>query len=182
MQNRFDFYKTLIDFGGGTETPLGTKKIQGRSVVGFMLPGSGGNASVWIDTQTRLPVRLESRGTGPDGREQTVVAEDFVLDAPLDESLFSLTAPEGYTDSAVHVSEIDEQLAGKQPGGKVNEAGERVYVSAADRAREMTLRTRSITVLRKILMACMRYPPTTTASGPKISTRSRPTESLLNRW
>lgn len=157
IPSRFDFYKTLMEFRDGTETPLGTKRIQGRDAVGFLLPGTGGNASVWIDTRTRLPIRLEAKATGTDGQEQTITVEHFVLDAPLDESLFSLSIPEGYTEHPVRVSEIDQKLSGNRSTGKVDEAGQRVYVSAAERAREMTLRTRSLTALRNILTACIRY-------------------------
>jgi len=154
---RFDLYQKLIDYGKGTETSLGARRIQGRDAVGFLLPHSGGRCSVWVDTQTRLPIQTEAMVPDHAGREQKVIIEDFVLDAPLAESLFSLSVPTDYTKDSVRVSEIDEILAGKRSGGKVKQAGERVYVSAEQRASEKALEMRSVTALQKIVLACIQY-------------------------
>ncbi|MCX7425253.1 MAG: hypothetical protein NTW96_06465 [Planctomycetia bacterium] len=48
---------------------------------------------VWVDPETKLPIRMEPIGKEGEGQ---VVMDDFVFDKPLDPSLFSLDPPEGY--------------------------------------------------------------------------------------
>jgi len=48
---------------------------------------------VWVDPQTRLPIRMEPI---EQDKKAPVVMSDFVFDQPLDPSLFSLDPPEGY--------------------------------------------------------------------------------------
>ncbi len=156
IPHRFDFYKALMEFRDGAETPLGRRQIDGREAVGFLLGPKAGSVSIWVDARTQLPVRMEQKTAGPDGAEQIVIARDFVLDAPLDPSLFSLAVPEGYVEGRVRLPAVEQKLQGKT-GGEGDAAEEGRYVSAADRAKELGLRMRSATALRKILVACLRY-------------------------
>ncbi len=73
---------------------LGKAQIDGQSAVGYRI----GHMTIWADTVSELPIRLEWIIHSPTGRGQDIVTlADFVFDAELDESLFSLEIPEGYT-------------------------------------------------------------------------------------
>lgn len=75
--------------------PLGAKDIDGRRVIGFHVPIRGLPVRLWGDPKTGQPVRIE-RTMGMDGNTK-VTASDFVFNAGLDESLFSVEPPAGYT-------------------------------------------------------------------------------------
>jgi outer membrane lipoprotein-sorting protein len=79
---------------------LPERTIDGKKAVGFRVRLSVGErkeeASVWVDPQTKLPLRMEMLRTDKEGREEGQVMSDFVFDAPLDASLFRMTPPEGY--------------------------------------------------------------------------------------
>jgi outer membrane lipoprotein-sorting protein len=75
--------------------PLGEKEIDGRRVVGFQVTIEGFPTSLWGDPKTGLPVRLEMTA-GMDGSVKGT-ASDFVFNADMDESLFSVEPPAGYT-------------------------------------------------------------------------------------
>jgi outer membrane lipoprotein-sorting protein len=51
---------------------------------------------VWVDSETRLPIRVE-QGTV----DEKVVTYDIVFDQPVDSSRFSLTPPEGYAVTTI---------------------------------------------------------------------------------
>lgn len=54
-----------------------------------------GNVKVWIDSETKLPVRLEIRPV--DYGEKVVLFEQIEFDVPLDDALFDMTIPPEYT-------------------------------------------------------------------------------------
>jgi outer membrane lipoprotein-sorting protein len=74
---------------------LGVETIDGRRAEGFRLELGSVEVKIWADPQTLLPVRVEQRPT--EGPESQTVMSDFQVDVDLDESLFSLEMPEGYT-------------------------------------------------------------------------------------
>ena len=65
--------------------------------------------TVWIDPQTRELVIVEIEFANAPGMSGTMT--DFQFDVELDDSLFSLTPPEGYTPLEVQadVSKVTEQ-------------------------------------------------------------------------
>jgi outer membrane lipoprotein-sorting protein len=75
--------------------PLGEKEIDGRRLVGFRLTGHGMICDLWGDPRTGMPVRIESSAPSNPSLKP-IIYSDFVLNAPLDESLFSLEPPAGY--------------------------------------------------------------------------------------
>ena len=83
------------DKPGIEREPLGKKEIDGRRVVGFRISSPDGVFSLWGDPKTGLPVRFEMT-MGIDGSMKTTFS-DFVFNADMDESLFSLEPPAGYT-------------------------------------------------------------------------------------
>ncbi len=72
--------------------PLGEKEIDGRMAIGFRATGPDGEVTVWADSQTNLPIRMEQKW-----RQIHYEFTDFEFDVVLDESLFSMEIPEGYS-------------------------------------------------------------------------------------
>lgn len=100
---------------------LGEKQIDGRQAVGYRLTMPDRMIVLWGDPKTGLPIRIEERFVAPD--PERFVAErgstaksaktmsDFVFNVPLDESLFSLEPPAGYT---VFRGEMDASEPGEK--------------------------------------------------------------------
>ena len=74
---------------------LGEKEIDGRKVVGFHISSQPHDLILWGDPKTGLPVRVEMT-SGMDGSVKATFS-DFVFNVDMDESLFSLEPPAGYT-------------------------------------------------------------------------------------
>lgn len=87
--------RSIGQHGNGGE-PAGEKEIDGVKVVGFRTGGAPSPWTIWADKKTAAPVRIEMT-MFVNGGEAPMVMDKFVLDAPLDEKLFSLDPPEGYT-------------------------------------------------------------------------------------
>jgi len=77
-----------------SETELGEKEIDGRTVKGYKVTDRGEGMILWVDAETAVPVEMEFTAFGG---QMTFVMSDFEFDQPLDEDLFSLDVPEGYT-------------------------------------------------------------------------------------
>ena len=73
--------------------PLGEKEIDGRIVKGFRARNPDGEITVWADPETALPIRMEQQW-----RQLQFVYTDFQFDIEMDESLFSMEIPEGYSE------------------------------------------------------------------------------------
>lgn len=89
----FRLFQLVKEKPGAVEhKSLGEKEIDGRKVVGFHI---GSQLILWGDPKTGLPVRVEMTS----GMEGSVKAtfSDFVFNVDMDESLFSLEPPAGYT-------------------------------------------------------------------------------------
>lgn len=74
---------------------LGRKQIDGRSLEGFRVRGDDAQTTVWIDPDTGDLVRVELEFANAPG--MNTIMSDFQLDVPLDDSLFDLEPPQGYT-------------------------------------------------------------------------------------
>lgn len=84
--------KSLRDAGA---KDLGVKEVAGRKLHGFASTSDTPRTTVWVDPQSGTPVSVEF--TVPvSGSWSKIVMTDFVVDAKLDESLFSLEVPAGY--------------------------------------------------------------------------------------
>jgi outer membrane lipoprotein-sorting protein len=90
--------------------PLGEKTFDGRRLVGFRLTGHGLICDLWGDPKTGMPVRIENSSPSNPNKRPSIYS-DFVFDADLDESLFSLEPPAGYKVQklAVDVSPAQEK-------------------------------------------------------------------------
>jgi hypothetical protein len=54
------------------------------------------SATLWVDRETRLPIRIELKTATLDGSADEVVFDEFAWNVPLDTKLFSLTPPPGF--------------------------------------------------------------------------------------
>jgi hypothetical protein len=93
-----DSLQKLRNLPGQATRKLGERMLDGRKVIDFAVKLDGGESKVTVDASTKLPIQIEvsypPRLGGKSIREVTV---DFVFDAILDESLFRIVPPAGYT-------------------------------------------------------------------------------------
>jgi len=73
--------------------PLVEKEIDGQIAKGFRATGPDGEMTIWADPQTALPIHMEQKW-----RQMQFVCTDFQFDIEMDESLFSMEIPEGYSE------------------------------------------------------------------------------------
>jgi outer membrane lipoprotein-sorting protein len=82
------------DSKSGKVERLGERLIGGRLTQGFRIEIGSVVVKIWADPGTLVPVRVEEHTTNP---EVNIVMTDFQVDVDLDESLFSVDVPAGYT-------------------------------------------------------------------------------------
>jgi len=88
------YFRKLADKQG---EPVGEKLIGNVRARGFrVVMAPGYETVVWADPQTRLPVQLDVSAPSGDQTVRSTVS-DIQLDLDLDDSLFSLEPPQGYT-------------------------------------------------------------------------------------
>jgi hypothetical protein len=102
-----DFYTAIREVPAEAMKRLPAKKLGDKQVMGFYweqrIDKKKGQdtwkRTYWIDTKTKLPVRIEISHRSTDSRvgPSDWVQSDFVFGEELDESLFSTEPPEGYT-------------------------------------------------------------------------------------
>ena len=82
--------------------PLGKKQIAGQEAQGVRVPyGDEETLSVWRSTATGRPVLIEQVQTDRAAQQHNtkplhIIYSDIVFDPPVDDSLFAITAPQGY--------------------------------------------------------------------------------------
>lgn len=72
----------------------GVQKMDGHTTKCFQVPGENNVYTVWVDIETRLPVRIELEHPK---FGQTLIMTDFDFDPSFDETQFDRVPPEGYT-------------------------------------------------------------------------------------
>lgn len=92
-ENLLDQFRQFDEKAG---TPIGEKEIAGRRTQGFKVGTPPIEMLIWADTETRLPVEIEMTMRSGMLPPTNMIMTDFVWDQPVDESLVSLTPPEGY--------------------------------------------------------------------------------------
>ena len=108
-QHQFDVIEKLRTLPDRADEELGTIEIDARTVQGFRVTQGDVTNTVWVDTNTRELVRVETEFAYAPGMNVTMT--DFQFDVDLSDSLFSLTPPDGYTRMEVQadVSAVAEQ-------------------------------------------------------------------------
>ena len=82
---------------------LGVEVIDGHHAEGFRMRQGSSELKIWADSKTFLPVRVEKVASVGHDEVRTVMT-DFHINVELDESLFRLDVPPGYT---VQTTEMD---------------------------------------------------------------------------
>jgi len=100
-QQNINVIERLRSLPEQADEELGTREMDGRVVQGFRVTEEGLINTVWIDTQTRDLVLVEMDFLNAPGMSGTM--SDFQFDVKLDDSLFNLTPPEGYTRMEIQV-------------------------------------------------------------------------------
>lgn len=108
-QRQFDAIEKLRALPDQADEVLGTIEENGRILQGYRVRQNGTINTVWIDEDTQELARVEAEFINAIG--MNIVMTDFRFDVELDDSLFSLTPPAGYTkmDIQVNTSEVTEQ-------------------------------------------------------------------------
>jgi hypothetical protein len=96
MPNYMDTLRNLIselqEKPGFEVEELGKQEVDGREAVGFLAKHPRAEITIWADPETALPVRMEQISG-----QLKVICKNVKFDVPMDESLFSMEVPEGYT-------------------------------------------------------------------------------------
>ena len=90
-----DFFEDMRTFPERANEVLPKEEMDGHIVQGFHVIEHGIDAICWIDVQTGDLIRME--GQFPNAPNTHIVAKDFKFDVELDDAIFSLTPPDGYT-------------------------------------------------------------------------------------
>lgn len=87
-----DVIKELQNDPSATIEPLPGRVIDGQNAVGFHARNARDEVTVWADSETLLPIRLEQTRY-----DLNVVCTNFQFDVELDPSLFSMDIPADYS-------------------------------------------------------------------------------------
>jgi hypothetical protein len=90
--------KRLQEEPSFTVTELGEQKLDGRTTIGFHAMGPNIELTIWADPETALPVKLQQIQP-----HMEVICTDFQFDVELDDTLFSMEVPEGYSQQQTQI-------------------------------------------------------------------------------
>jgi outer membrane lipoprotein-sorting protein len=130
---------------------LGKKEIDGVNAEGYRVTQGDVTTNVWIATETGELVEVEYKYTSAPG--MNTIMKNIKLDVPLEDSLFSLTPPEGYkpfgeikSDTGTQTEDKFVEWLGWWAGATVDEtfppmvAGSEIAKAVMDMAREGKLK------------------------------------------
>lgn len=92
MDNLRNVITKLQETPGFEIEELGEQDIDGQKLLGFHATGPRLDITIWADYSNALPVRIEQF----EG-QMKVICKDLQFDTPMDEELFSMDVPEGYS-------------------------------------------------------------------------------------
>jgi outer membrane lipoprotein-sorting protein len=98
VTDRANWLRKFQDLPRHAARKLGERILSGRKVIDFTVLVDGEESKVTVDESTKLPIRMEvTRANRAQGKSIREVTTDFVFDASLDDSLFRISPPKGYT-------------------------------------------------------------------------------------
>jgi len=105
-QKALDLYDTFRNFRNIPDfsvSNIGQRTIDGVQAIGFQLTRENDEnvRIVWANPRTSLPIRIEQTVKDENGQVIKTVTTNIIFDAELDQSLFRLDAPKGYTQRFV---------------------------------------------------------------------------------
>jgi outer membrane lipoprotein-sorting protein len=105
-----DFLQKLRNLPKQATRNFGERTVEGRKVIDFSVKMDGGESRVTVDASTKLPIQIEVSYPGRfGGKSIREVIVDFDFDAILDESLFRIVPPAGYTVARYTRGEMNRQ-------------------------------------------------------------------------
>ena len=132
--------KRILEF---ENTSLGRSTIDGFEVEGFSTidpngPMGQAEVNIWIDVETKFPVRMEVRKDGGNDTYMCMTFHDFQWDVPVDAAEFKPVIPEDYTPGQPWM----QIMPGKRPAAdeeatKDQEAEEKKRVMKAQMGAKM---------------------------------------------
>lgn len=93
--NAADLIQKMRSLPDRADKDLGKRKFGNRVLHGFFIHEEGKDMTVWADPETGDPVKIEV--SFPQIKWMTRTLYDFKFDVPLDNSLFNMTPPAGFT-------------------------------------------------------------------------------------
>ncbi|WZO99212.1 hypothetical protein EP7_000811 [Isosphaeraceae bacterium EP7] len=106
----------LARYSGEADRQLGTKKIDGKPAIGFVIDAKKidpdsypGPVEIWVDSRSSLPV-LVLFTTNTSGQNILIREDNFRWNQPIDPGLFDTTPPKGYTDATPKPPSLAEQI------------------------------------------------------------------------
>ncbi len=92
----YDTYKNLLNLEDFVVEKAGTGILDGKDVDVFEVKVKidGNKVTVYVDPETKLPVRMETKVMGAD-----IALTDLIFDAEIDLSLFKLDIPDGFEET-----------------------------------------------------------------------------------
>ncbi|MCA9193278.1 MAG: hypothetical protein KDB03_16015 [Planctomycetales bacterium] len=135
---------TELNRSAAKEQPgLPIREIGGVTAVGIVVEDSGITYNAYVDPKTNLPLEMEGERmvSFPDGQggvKEQLVKElwtTFIFDEPLDEKLFSMQLPEGYS---VEIRQAPTSSAAEEKDRAARQR--QLQEAAADRAKQENVR------------------------------------------
>ncbi len=108
--------KKILEF---ENTSLGRSTIDGIEVEGFRTTDPAGpmgqaEVTIWVDVETKFPVRMEVRKDGENDTYMCMTFHDFEWDVQVDAAQFKPVIPDDYTPG----QPMMQIMPGKRPDGK----------------------------------------------------------------
>jgi outer membrane lipoprotein-sorting protein len=117
----------LLKLSAGAVEDLGRTVLDGKSVRMLQSRKDKRITTVWVDPETSYPIQIEHKWT--DQKRSPVMYTSIQIDTELDDSLFSLEPPEGYTLRVERSSWPDDKA---KVGAKVMRLGVWCWVYASN--------------------------------------------------
>ncbi len=95
QEGMMDIFQDLRRLSDSGAQAIGTREIDGVEAIGFQTSQNGNSYVIWADPDDKRVLLVEFENQNMKGMRGTL--SDFNFDAQLDDSLFSLDPPEGYT-------------------------------------------------------------------------------------
>ncbi len=134
----FNVLEKLKTLHAGSEESVGTRQIDGRSAVGFLVHKEGKDMTIWVDPETDLPISVEVREEERDDVSHRFVCTNIKFNTKMDESLFSTSLPNGYT-----LGTVTPPMAFRS--------------GAIARARQIGMRVISAKNMEELVKGCLAY-------------------------
>ncbi len=95
--NTREYIRKALESEDKTVKYLGKGTIDGRNALGYHISEHLVEITLWADAATQLPIQIETSITLGEDKLMTYIMDHFAFNVELDEALFSVEIPKGYT-------------------------------------------------------------------------------------